>query len=89
MSRRTARGVSSSTPRPPLLRSCPSAATGSQASRTARFQLDRSFPLPELALERDGNGKLVRRYGYGPSISSPPSSMARSRLPAVRAQHGD
>ncbi len=42
-----------------------SAATGPQASKTTQFVVDRAFDLPTVALERDGNGKLVRRYAYG------------------------
>jgi len=47
-----------------------SATSGNGPSGTTRFQLDRSFPLPELALERDGNGKLLRRYSYGLDLLS-------------------
>ncbi len=47
-----------------------SAATGPQASKTTGFLWDRSFALPELAIERDGNGKLVRRYTYGLDLLS-------------------
>ncbi|MCL4369113.1 MAG: RHS repeat-associated core domain-containing protein [Actinobacteria bacterium] len=41
------------------------ATSGNGPSGTARFLVDRAFDLPTVALERDGNGKLVRRYTYG------------------------
>ena len=41
------------------------AATGSQASNTTQFVVDRVFALPTVVAERDGNGKLIRRYVYG------------------------
>jgi len=42
-----------------------SAATGPQAARTVRYLVDRAFGLPEVALERDGNDKTLRRSMYG------------------------
>ena len=42
-----------------------SATSGNGPSGTARFLVDRAFDLPTVALERGGNGKLVRRYSYG------------------------
>ncbi|MBI2777378.1 MAG: RHS repeat-associated core domain-containing protein, partial [Chloroflexi bacterium] len=42
-----------------------SAATGPQAARTVRYLVDRAFGLPEVALERDGANKTLRRYTYG------------------------
>ena len=41
------------------------ASTGSQASRTTDSIWDVNGGLPQIALERDGNGKLLRRYVYG------------------------
>ena len=41
------------------------ASTGSQASRTTDFVWDVNGGLPQIASERDGNGKLLRRYVYG------------------------
>ncbi|MCL4369115.1 MAG: RHS repeat-associated core domain-containing protein [Actinobacteria bacterium] len=42
-----------------------SAVRGNRPQDVTRFLVDRSFGLPQLALERDGNGKLLRRYTYG------------------------
>ena len=42
-----------------------SAATGSQAARTTQYVVDRAFALPTVVAERDGSGKLLRRYVYG------------------------
>lgn len=47
-----------------------SARSGSGPSGTVRFVVDRAFGLPSVALERDGNGKLVRRYTYGLDLLS-------------------
>ncbi len=52
-----------------------STTTGTQAGKTTKFLVDRAFGLPQLALERDGNGKLLRRYTYGLALLSLP--MAR------------
>lgn len=41
------------------------ASTGSQANRTTDFLWDVNGGLPQIASERDGNGKLQRRYVYG------------------------
>ncbi len=41
------------------------ASTGQQANRRTIFLWDTSFGLPQLALERDGNGSPLRRYLYG------------------------
>src|SRR5205085_7241295 len=41
------------------------ASTGSQASKKTNYLWDTSFNLPQLALERDGNNALLRRYVYG------------------------
>ncbi len=30
-----------------------------------QFTVDRAFSLPSVAAERDGSGKLLRRYSYG------------------------
>jgi RHS repeat-associated protein len=43
------------------------ASTGSQASKKTNYLWDTSFNLPQLALERDGNNALLRRYVYGAS----------------------
>jgi RHS repeat-associated protein len=42
-----------------------SASTGPAASQITRFLWDRSFALPQLAVERDGNQALLRAYSYG------------------------
>src|SRR5437764_9415615 len=42
------------------------AATGSQASKKTNYLWDTNNTLPQLALERDGNNALLRRYVYGP-----------------------
>jgi RHS repeat-associated protein len=39
--------------------------TGSQASKKTNYLWDVSWGLPQLALERDGNNTLLRRYLYG------------------------
>jgi RHS repeat-associated protein len=41
------------------------ASTGSKANRTTSFLWDLNGALPQIASERDGNGKLSRRYVYG------------------------
>lgn len=41
------------------------ASTGSQANKKTNFLWDVSFGLPQIALERDGNNALLRRYTYG------------------------
>src|SRR5207248_2244988 len=41
------------------------ASTGSQASKKANYLWDTNNTLPQLALERDGNNALLRRYVYG------------------------
>jgi RHS repeat-associated protein len=41
------------------------AATGSQASQQTNYLWDTSQHLPQIALERDGNNTLLRRYIYG------------------------
>jgi len=41
------------------------ASTGSQASKKTNFLWDLNGGLPQLALERDGNNVLLRRYLYG------------------------
>ncbi len=47
-----------------------SAATGPQAAKTTRFLSDRGVGLPQVALERDGANKLLRRYVYGLDLLS-------------------
>ncbi len=51
-----------------------SATSGNGPSGTVRFQLDRAFELPQVALERDGNDKLLRRYTYGLDLLSQTTS---------------
>jgi RHS repeat-associated protein len=41
------------------------ASTGSQASKKTNYLWDVNGGLPQLALERDGNNALLRRYIYG------------------------
>lgn len=41
------------------------ASTGTQASKKTNFLWDTNRELPQLALERDGNNALLRRYLYG------------------------
>jgi RHS repeat-associated protein len=41
------------------------ASTGTQASKKTNFLWDTGFGIPQLALERDGNNALLRRYTYG------------------------
>jgi RHS repeat-associated protein len=41
------------------------ASTGTQASKKTNFLWDVNRWLPQLALERDGNSSLLRRYTYG------------------------
>lgn len=41
------------------------ASTGSQASKKTSYLWDVSSNLPQIALERDGNNSLLRRYIYG------------------------
>ena len=41
------------------------ASTGSQASKKTNYLWDTNGALPQLALERDGNNALLRRYVYG------------------------
>jgi YD repeat-containing protein len=41
------------------------ASTGSQAAEKTNFLWDTNLGLPQLALERDGNNSLLRRYLYG------------------------
>jgi RHS repeat-associated protein len=41
------------------------ASTGSLASQKTNYLWDTSFDLPQLALERDGNNTLLRRYVHG------------------------
>jgi RHS repeat-associated protein len=41
------------------------ASTGSQASKKTNYLWDVNAALPQLALERDGNNALLRRYVYG------------------------
>ncbi len=41
------------------------ASTGSQASKKTNYLWDIRSGLPRIALERDGNGSLLRRYVYG------------------------
>lgn len=41
------------------------ASTGTQASKKTNFLWDTNQDLPQLALERDGNNTLLRRYLYG------------------------
>jgi RHS repeat-associated protein len=41
------------------------ASTGSQASKKTNYLWDLSSGLPQIALERDGNNSLLRRYIYG------------------------
>ncbi|MGH3078100.1 MAG: DUF6531 domain-containing protein [Gaiellaceae bacterium] len=41
------------------------ASTGSQANRRTSFLWDMNGGLPQIALERDGSEKLLRRYVYG------------------------
>jgi RHS repeat-associated protein len=47
-----------------------SASTGSQAAKTTKFLWDRSFGLPQLALERNGHDALLRDYRYGLDLLS-------------------
>jgi len=45
-----------------------------EAGQTTRYLWDTNHGLPQLALERDGAGGLLRRYVYGPrriSLSTP------------------
>ena len=42
-----------------------SAATSPAAANTTQFVVDRSFNLPQVAIERDGTGTTLRRYIYG------------------------
>jgi RHS repeat-associated protein len=41
------------------------ASTGTQASKKTNYLWDTNRDLPQLALERDGNNALIRRYIYG------------------------
>ncbi len=41
------------------------ASTGTQASKKTNFLWDVNRGLPQIALERDGNNSLIRRYSYG------------------------
>ena len=41
------------------------ASTGAQASKKTNFLWDVNHGLPQVALERDGNNALLRRYVYG------------------------
>jgi RHS repeat-associated protein len=41
------------------------ASTGNQASKKTNFLWDTNRDLPQLAIERDGNNALLRRYLYG------------------------
>jgi RHS repeat-associated protein len=41
------------------------ASTGNQASKKTNFVWDSNGDLPQLALERDGSGALLRSYRYG------------------------
>jgi RHS repeat-associated protein len=41
------------------------ASTGNQASKKTNYLWDANRDLPQLALERDGNNALLRRYVYG------------------------
>jgi RHS repeat-associated protein len=41
------------------------ASTGSQASKKTNYLWDSNNDLPQMALERDGNNALLRRYVYG------------------------
>jgi RHS repeat-associated protein len=43
------------------------ASTGTLASQKTNYLWDTNQPLPQLALERDGNNTLLRRYTYGAS----------------------
>ncbi len=47
-----------------------SAVRGTRPQDVTRFLADRSFGLPQVAIERDGNGKLLRRYSYGLDLVS-------------------
>ncbi len=51
-----------------------SAATGSQASKTVRYTVDRAFALPTVVAETDGSGGLIRRYAYGLALLSQTTS---------------
>ena len=51
-----------------------SAVRGSRAQDQIRFLVDRAFALPQVALERDAAGRLVRRYTYGPERLSQTTS---------------
>ncbi|MBA3688501.1 MAG: RHS repeat-associated core domain-containing protein [Chloroflexi bacterium] len=42
-----------------------SGSTGGGASQTTKFLWDRTFGLPQLAIERDGSDALLRSYSYG------------------------
>ena len=39
--------------------------TGSSSSRKTNFLWDLNHPLPQIALERNGSGSLLREYAYG------------------------
>src|SRR5207237_3751995 len=41
------------------------ASTGAQATQTTNYVWEEHARLPQIALERDGNGTLLRRYVYG------------------------
>jgi RHS repeat-associated protein len=41
------------------------ASTGTQASKKTNYLWDVNDALPQIALERDGNNSLIRRYTYG------------------------
>ena len=46
------------------------ASTGAQANKKTNFLWDSNAPLAQLALERDGNNNLLRRYQYGHDLVS-------------------
>ena len=41
------------------------ASTGTAANKKTNYLWDTTFDVPQLALERDGNNALLRRYDYG------------------------
>lgn len=46
------------------------ASAGNQNAKKTKYLWDPSFPLPQLAIERDGANKLLRRYLHGGDLVS-------------------
>lgn len=46
------------------------ASAGTQSAKKTKYLWDPSFPLPQLAIERDGANKLLRRYVHGGDLVS-------------------